>query len=243
MAKSDGLSADKKAERLGVGKMSEGLSVDKKAPLVSPLAGVERKIIDANVGRFPPWIETYHLTLLTIPWTAGLIGAGWLARVSLHWLWLSSLMMFLQWFTDSFDGALGRYRNTGLRKWGFLMDHFLDFVFMTAAFVQYAFILPEPSRYVLLAVAFVYDALMVNSWLSFAATDQFKITYLGMGPTEIRLLFIILNTCLIFFGVGFLTVSLPYVLVVFSLLACFIVWRTQKGVWALDMEIKRRGEP
>ena len=93
---------------------------DRKAPMRSPLADLEHRLIEAWAPRFPRWIEGYHLTLLTIPWTLGLLAAGWLGRQSLQWLWLSSAMLFLQWFTDSFDGKLGRLRDTGHPALGLL---------------------------------------------------------------------------------------------------------------------------
>jgi hypothetical protein len=37
-----------------------------------------------------------------------------------------SVMVFGQWFTDSLDGSLGKYRKQGLVKWGFFADHILD---------------------------------------------------------------------------------------------------------------------
>jgi len=105
---------------------------DKKLPMKTLLAKYEKKFIDSNVSKFPGWVQGYHLTLMTIPFSAGLIIFGYLAKNNFTWLWLSSLMLFLQWFTDSFDGALGRFRDTGIPKWGFFMDHFLDFVFMSS---------------------------------------------------------------------------------------------------------------
>jgi len=122
---------------------NRGFDGDKKLPIKTLLAPYERKFIDGNVKRFPRWIQGYHLTLMTIPWSMGLIAFGYLAawRNNLNWLWLSSLMLFAQWFTDCFDGAMGRYRDTGIPKWGFYMDHFLDYVFMSAVFVGYSFLL------------------------------------------------------------------------------------------------------
>jgi phosphatidylglycerophosphate synthase len=194
-------------------------------------------------GRIPAWIEGYHLTLMTIAWTAGLIGFGWLARHSLHWLWLSSLMLFLQWFTDSFDGALGRLRNTGIPLWGFYMDHFLDFLFMSAIFIGYAFLLGPPAQFLAFLIMLVYGAMMVSSFLMFGATGQFKITYLGLGPTEIRLAFIVLNTLVIFFGARLLAAVVPWALAAFCASLCVIVFQTQKGIWAMDMENKRNPQP
>ena len=53
-------------------------------------------------------------------------------------LWFVSLMIVLQYLTDLFDGEVGRQRNTGLIKWGFYMDHFLDYLFLSSlVFVGY----------------------------------------------------------------------------------------------------------
>jgi hypothetical protein len=81
---------------------------------------------------------------------------------------------------------------------------------------------------------------MVNSYLAFAATNKFQVTYLGFGPTEMRLIFILINTLLIFFGKTYMAFALPYVLIfaVFSLI--IIIYRTQKEIWAMDMEAKQQ---
>lgn len=212
---------------------------DKKAPMVSPLAKIEKQFILSNVAKFPSWLGSYHLTLMTILWSAGLIGFGYLARTDIHWLWGSSVMLFLQWFTDSFDGALGRHRDAGLVKWGFHMDHFLDFIFMWCVPVGYVFIVSGASVYLIFILAFVYSALMVSSFLDFAATNEFRITYLGFGPTEIRLAFIVLNTVLIACGPRFLDVILPYVVAVLAVGLCLIVYQAQKRIWQIDMEAKQ----
>ena len=213
---------------------------DKKLPLKSPLAKIERRFIDYCVPRFPRRIEGYHLTLMTIAWSAGLILGGYLARFSLHWLWLSSVMLFLQWFTDSFDGALGRYRDTGIPKWGYHMDHFLDFVFMCSALIGYALLCDGLSRTLFLILIPIFGALMVNSYLSFAATNEFKITFLGMGPTEIRLALILLNTAIIVFGTGFVRRALPFAPVVGAVVLVVVVYRTQKYVWKIDRADRQR---
>ncbi len=126
--------------------VNESFGGDKKLPMNSLLARYEHRLIDGNVRRFPDWIEGYHLTLTTLLWSIGLIIFGWLARNNYYWLWGSSIMLFLQWFTDSFDGALGRYRDTGIPKWGYYMDHFLDFVFMSSVLIGYSFLLDGSNR-------------------------------------------------------------------------------------------------
>ena len=212
---------------------------DKKLPFKSPLASLERKLIDATTPHFPKWIEGYHLTLTTILWSVGVVFAGYMAQQDLRWLWLSSGMIFMQWFSDSWDGSLGRYRGTGIPKWGFYMDHFLDYIFMCAFLVGYAFLLTGKSSILVLLLIPLFGAFMVNSYLSFAATNEFKITFLGIGPTEVRLAMIILNCFLIWFGTDFLEKSIPYVFPVAVAALCVVVYRTQKYIWAIDMKEKR----
>lgn len=216
---------------------------DKKLPMTTLLAPYERRLIDSNVERFPPWIEGYHLTLMTIPWSIGMVAFGYMAGQSgnAHWLWLSSLMLFLQWFTDCFDGALGRHRDTGIPKWGFYMDHFLDFVFNSCVFIGYSFLLEGVNKQLALLMVPVFGGYMVSSFLAFGSTGEFKITYLGTGPTEIRIWFIILNAALAFFGTGWIEKILVYIFILAILFLCVVVYRTQKYIWNVDMkDVKNR---
>lgn len=215
-----------------------------KAPMRTWLAPYEKKLICALVPHFPKWAGTQALTLMTIPWSAGLILCSWMAgrTGNLHWLWGASAMMFLQWFTDCFDGAVGRYRNTGLIKWGFYMDHFLDFVFMCSVFVGWSFLFDETNRLLLWFMSLGMGCLMVSAFLSFGATNEFKITYLGTGPTEMRLYFILLNAAITLFGVGWVKAILVYVFCAFWLMIGVVVFRTQKYIYGLDMKIKAEQE-
>ncbi|MHC5154821.1 MAG: hypothetical protein ACYSO3_01575 [Planctomycetota bacterium] len=181
---------------------------DGKAPMVSLLAVPEKRFIQWLTPKFPAWATSRLLTLMTIPWILGIIGFGMLAGKTQnpHWLWLSSLMIFMQWFTDSFDGAIGRSRNEGLIK------------FMSLGM----------------------GCLMVNAFLGFGATNQFKITYLATGPTEMRLYFMLINTAIILFDTGWLEKSIVYIFIAFWLGICIVIYRTQKRIYALDMEIKHK---
>src|SRR3989338_1548416 len=100
----------------------------------------ENKFRNKIVPHIPRFIETYHLTCLTFLWSGLIVLFGWLARNDINWLWFISLMIIFQYITDLFDGALGRYRDTGLIKWGYYMDHFLDYVFLCSILIAYSFI-------------------------------------------------------------------------------------------------------
>jgi phosphatidylglycerophosphate synthase len=221
--------------------MQQGFTGDRHAPMVSPLARLEQAIIRANVHKIPRWIEGYHLTLMTIAWTIGVLVFGWAAQYNLHWLWASSACIALQWFTDSFDGALGRLRDTGIPKWGYFTDHLLDFFFMWAVFVSYVFLLDPGSWHVhmLFALAFLYTAMMANSFLHFSVTGAFKITYLGTGPTEVRVAFVVLNMIIVFRGPEVLEWVLPYALAAFAGATIVIFYFTQREIWQIDMAAKR----
>jgi archaetidylinositol phosphate synthase len=211
---------------------------DRKKPINSITGRLEQRLIHATIRMIPRWIEGYHLTLMTIPWSAGLIYCGYLAQANRNWLWLSSALIFLQWFTDSYDGALGRLRDTGIPKWGYHMDHFLDYVFLCAILIGYSFLFGDSNvRNVFLILA-ISVGFMMNSYISFAATTEFKITFLGFGPTEGRLLFIIFNGCLIFFGVEWARTNLFWAVPVLLIGLVVVVYRTQSYIWKVDMADK-----
>lgn len=205
-------------------------------------SSVEKKIVDKYVSKVPKFIETYHLTYMTILWSALIIGFSFLAMNNIHWLWLVSLMILFQYITDLFDGAVGRYRNTGLIKWGYYMDHFLDFIFLCSVLIGYAIILPGKFDYILFFVLAIFGAFMVNSYLAFAATNQMRIHYLGIGPTEVRFIFIIINTLLIFFGKTYMGMALPYIFGFSFLGLVLVVYRNQKKIWKIDMENKKNAK-
>lgn len=206
----------------------------------SILGPVERKGIDWIVPRLPMWMTSYGLTLMTILWSLGIILFSYLAQWQIAWMWAVSFCIFLQWLTDSLDGSLGKYRGEGLVRWGYYMDHFLDYIFLCSILIGYSFILPDHYKYLLFFILAIFGAFMTNSFLSFAATNKFKIAYMGIGPTEIRIIFILVNTLLIVFGKTYMAGVLPYILV-FSLLGLIILtYRTQKEIWALDMVQKNK---
>jgi len=204
----------------------------------SLLTGPETRFKKWAVPRLPAFIETYHLTLTTILWSAGNTVVAFYARANLSLLWIVSLMIALQYVTDLFDGELGRQRETGLVKWGFYMDHFLDYVFLCSlVFVGYM-ISPkglEPWYFGLLALL---GGFMVNSFLSFAATNKFEIYRFGVGPTEFRVVLILINTYIIIFGTSRFAVLVPAIAILCFLGLIVNSWQIHRRLWAMDMAAK-----
>ena len=202
----------------------------------------EKKFADKYAPKIPKILETNRLTYLSLVWTFCILLFGYLGRNNIQWFWIVSLMIVFHYLTDMFDGAVGRYRETGLIRWGYYMDHMLDFIYLNSIFVSYSFIFSKDSHVLILSAMAIFSAFFVNSHLSFSATDEFKITYLKVGPTEIQLGFVIVNTIIIFAGVSFIEKFLPF-LVGSSLLALFgFIGKTQGRIWEIDIKNKFKGK-
>lgn len=199
----------------------------------------ERRLVARYVNSVPSWLETYHLTLLTIVWSLFILLFGWLAQRNIQWLWMVSLMIVFQYITDLFDGAVGRHRNTGLIKWGFFMDHFLDYIFLCAMITAYHTVAPPGLDFWFVLLLGLTGAHMAHSFLAFAATNEFRIAYNGVGPTEMRLAFIGINAFIIFTWPNYYEYTLPALTVAVLAALIFVVVNTQRQLWHIDMEAKR----
>lgn len=204
------------------------------------LSPLERRMGRVVLPRIPAWLETYHLTWLTLVWCVLIVAFSYMAATDIRWLWLVSLMVVFQYVTDHFDGKVGKFRDTGLVKWGFYMDHVLDYAFLCSVLIGYAMILPDVSRYHMLFVLAVFAGFMVNSFLSFAATAKFDISFLKFGPTEFRIALVVINTLIILYGTRHMIKALPYVAAGGLVGLCVLVYRTQKKIWKIDMDAKQR---
>ena len=87
----------------------------------------------------------------------------------------------------------------------------------------------------------IMGGFMVNSFLSFAATNEFKIYHYGIGPTEMRVVFILINTFIICIGTENFNILLPAV--VGLCLAGLVIntYQIHKRLWRADMEAKHGG--
>jgi len=203
------------------------------------LTPLERRLALKVLPKIPSWLETYHLTMLTLLWSAGILFFSYLAASNLRWLWMVSLMVFMQYVTDHYDGKIGKYRGTGLVRWGYYMDHFLDYIFLCSVIIGYGLILPERSRYQVLIMLAIFAGYEVSTFLAFAATDRLKIAYLKLGPTEFRLGLIIINALLVAYGTRKMVSGLKYVNIGAAIGLAVLVFRTHKVIWEIDMKQKR----
>jgi len=202
------------------------------------LSPLERRLAPLVIPRIPLWLETHHLTMLTVLWSLLILVFSAMAARNMRWLWMVNLMIAFQWLTDHYDGKIGKHRNTGLVRWGYYMDHLLDYFFLCSVLIGYAFILPERSRFHLMVMLALFAAYDFSTFLAFAATEKLKISYLKFGPTEFRLALIIINGLLVSFGTRYMVSGLKWVNAGAVVGLVFLIYGTQKRIWKMDMKDK-----
>src|SRR5207253_5906586 len=153
------------------------------------------RTLRALAARVPPSIRPNHLTAIgTI--AAAAAGIAY-ALTTYHpaWLWVASAMLVVNWLGDSLDGTLARVRGTQRPKYGYYLDHVVD-AFSTAVIGLGIGLSPYVNLGLALGLVVVYLALSINVYLESSVFGVFKISYGRIGPTEVRLLLVILNTML-----------------------------------------------
>ncbi|MDI3527965.1 MAG: archaetidylinositol phosphate synthase [Tenuifilum sp.] len=167
----------------------------------SILNSLEKKALVWMALRIPRKINSDHLTVL------GFIGAllssaGYiLSNFESNFLWLASFGLLVNWFGDSLDGTLARVRNAQRPIYGFFIDHSIDGLTVFAICVGAGL-----SPYINFAVAMLilagYLLLSVLTYINTYLKGEFKITYHKLGPTEFRLIVILINTLFIYYPTG-----------------------------------------
>jgi len=203
----------------------------------SVLGPPERRFIDWAVPKIPRPILSHHLTMLTLVWSVLMVVFGLLAADRPVWLHAMSALVFLQWLTDSLDGTLGKYRKQGLVKWGFFADHLLDLLFAGSIVIAYSFMVEAWwLRLCFMVLLLITCATMAVSFLSFAATNRFQIAYYGIGPTEIRIGYIALNTLVFLVGTAVFSWGVPVVLALNIAAFVMLAVQTSNQLWRIDRD-------
>ena len=149
-------------------------------------ASAEKNLLIAMARRLPRWINSDHLTGLGF---VALLGSGasyWLAQYDELGLWLVILCLAVNWFGDSLDGTVARVRNQQRPRYGFYVDHILD-ALGTVALVGGMAASGYLSWPVGSAVLIAYLTLCIEVYLATYTLREFRISFAGVGPTELRI--------------------------------------------------------
>ena len=163
----------------------------------SILNALEKKVLVWLAGKQPRWVTSDVLTYI------GVLGAvicavGFaLANLDIRYLWLSSLGLVINWYGDSLDGTLARVRNTQRPVYGFFIDHTLDAITISIMCIG-AGLSPIFRLDVALLVLAGYLVLSIYTYVCTIMKGEFRLTYGSLGPTEFRLIAIIINTVVMY---------------------------------------------
>lgn len=150
----------------------------------SVLAESEKRLLVRMAGRLPAWVNSDHLTALGAIAMFGVGACFWAGGTA---LWLVIPLLAVNWFGDSLDGTLARVRNRQRPRYGYYVDHVLDAIGFAALFGG-LMLGGHMSLTMGLAFLAAYYLLVVEISLATHARGTFKLAFLKIGPTELRIL-------------------------------------------------------
>lgn len=159
----------------------------------SILNALEKKVLVWLAKRQPKWMTSDDLTCIGV-FGAVVIAAGYiLSAWNSNFLWLSSLGFIINWYGDSLDGTLARVRKTQRPVYGYYLDHTIDAINEVIIFAGVGLSGLMHLEIALLALV-MYFLITINVSINAHLKKEFRLTYASMGPTEFRILMIIINT-------------------------------------------------
>ena len=159
----------------------------------SVLNALEKKVLVYLAERQPKWMTSDILTYIGT-FGAMVIAAGYiLSSWNNNFLWLSSLGFIINWYGDSLDGTLARVRKMQRPIYGYYIDHTIDAINEVMIFVGVGLSGLMHLEIALLALV-MYFLMTINVSINAHLKKEFKLTYASMGPTEFRIIMIIINT-------------------------------------------------
>lgn len=165
------------------------------------LAARERRLLNWLCARMPTFVTPDKLTLLGML-GAGLIFTGYVAsNLGSGWLWLAIAGYAVQWFGDSMDGSLARFRHIERPSYGYFIDHSCDGL-ATLLIVAGIGLSPFVTMDIAMVALAGYLLLSIHAFLSARVIGEFRLSYLSAGPTELRFMLIALTVAMMIVGPG-----------------------------------------
>ena len=151
------------------------------------LAVVEKRTLIWIARRLPPTVHSDHLSALGL---GGMAAAGLSFAAFPFSPWAVAgvvVALAVNWFGDSLDGTIARVRNQQRPRYGFYVDHVIDLAGTTFLLAGLACSgLMSPLAAALALVGFLLVS--AETYLATHASGIFRMSFLGFGPTELRIL-------------------------------------------------------
>ncbi len=152
----------------------------------SLLAAGEKRVLVWLASRTPRRITPDHLTLVgflgMLLSGIGFGAAAWDKRT----LFLVVAGLAINWFGDSLDGTLARFRDTQRPRYGSYTDHVLDLI-GTVVLLSGIAVSGYMSPRIAMALQVAYLTVMAEVFLSTHVQHVFRMSFMFFGPTELRI--------------------------------------------------------
>jgi phosphatidylglycerophosphate synthase len=150
------------------------------------LAVAEKRTLVWIAERLPPQVNSDHLTVLALVAMAGAGASFWAGRYWPAALGAVVACLAVNWFGDSLDGTLARVRRHERPRYGYYVDHVLDIVGACFLFggIALSGFMTSPLALALLAAYLLVSA---EVFLATRVSGTFRMSFLGIGPTELRI--------------------------------------------------------
>jgi len=169
------------------------------------LGPLERPALKWLAAHMPPWVTPDICTIIGLLAALMIMISYGLSIFDRNFLWIASLGYVFNWFGDSLDGTLARYRQIERPSFGFFVDHTTDAFNEVMIFVGLG-LTPYISFPIACLALIGYLLMSILVYVRTCVVGEFKISYSKLGPTEIRVLAILLNIIMYYLGVR--TISL-----------------------------------
>jgi archaetidylinositol phosphate synthase len=159
----------------------------------------ERRVLDWLCARLPLWLTPDRLTAIGFA-GAVLVAIGFaMSNFGREWLLLAIAGFAINWFGDSLDGSIARFRKIERPNYGYFIDHSLDALANTLLVLGMGL-----SPYLRMDTALIglvgYLLLSVHTFISARIFGVFQLSYLGGGPTEMRLALMVMAGLMFWIG-------------------------------------------
>lgn len=209
------------------------------------LGPIERPALQYFCKIAPAWMTPDTMTIIGIIGSL-IIATGYiLASKNLGFLWLASAGYLINWYGDSMDGSLARYRKIERPKYGYYVDHIVDSV--NEFIVIMALGISSLVHFEIAALTLIgYLLLSVHTFLRTYVDDVFKISFGKLGPTEVRAIIILINTIVFFLGNPQFNVASNWTMSLYDLLLLIVIGLLYtiffSTIISTGRELARKGE-
>lgn len=214
------------------------------------LGPLERPALKWLAAHMPSWMNSDILTVIGIFGSVVIALSYWLTNYNRNYLWVASLGFIINWFGDSLDGTLARYRKMERPKYGFFVDHTVDAFSEVLIFLGLG--LSPYFRFEYASLALIgYLLVSVLVYVRTCVEGKFVISYGRLGPTEIRVIAMLVNAFIFYFGAPRLSIlgwtinSLNAILIFITaiLFGIFIVTTTRQAIELAKLEAREKDLP